>query len=441
MTSKKIPTQGILIDGEVREEFNNDSYVSMMQGVAGMNSGARGAAGMSSPTARRMMARIASGMIPINAMLLSEQSGIGHRICAEPVAAAMLAGYTIVADTPSQQKAVERLFEDLSVWRAVGNAAVMRRSSGWSVIVFGDEFIRPHPAYRITPSTDWYTDYRSSLYGLPEGWQIALKAPIGGDVFIPQQDSFLMGDKDHDPIYQINGTEFGTPILGRVFAALERLGLSHELVLSILSMSIQDVYKRNDLDQELETPAGERKAASRIAGIAATRMLNDMVVIDGEEDLDRLQSSMTNLDAIIDIALRIIAAESGFPVSVLANTKAGLSNSDSSGDEVWARLVETENTSYIIPAFKAVTRHYLGIRADFVPNKSQGDIKRDAEADKLRAEVVKMYWDMRAINSEEARATGQEYASFTVLSKNLPASSGNDNENQSESDSEDDTAL
>ncbi|WFZ22208.1 DUF1073 domain-containing protein [Citrobacter portucalensis] len=424
MKSKNLPTQGTLIGGEVRTEINNDSYVSLMQGIAGLNGsggvGARGAAGMTSPTARRMMARIAAGMIPLNAMLLNEQSGIGHRICAEPVAAAMLAGYSVVTDTPAQQKAVENLFEDLNVWRVVGNAAVWRRSAGWSVIVYGDEFVRPHPSYRITPSNDWFTDYRSPSFGLPEGWQIELKAPIGGDVFIPQQFSFLMGDKDHDPIYQISGTEFGTPVLGRVFAALERLGLSHELVLSILSMSIQDIYKRNDLDQELETKVGERKAATRIAGIAATRMLNDMVVIDGEEEIERLQSSMTNLDAIIDISLRIISAESGIPISVLANTKAGLSNSDSSGDDVWLRLVETENTNYIIPALKDVARHFLGIRANFVPNKSQGDIKRDADADKVRAETVQIYYNMRAITSEEARATGQEYASFTTLSKNLP---------------------
>lgn len=55
-----------------------------------------------------------------------------------------------------------------------------------------------------------------------------------------------------------------------------------------------------------------------------------------------------------------------------------------------------------------------------MPNKSQGDIKRDADADKVRAETVQIYYNMRAITSEEARATGQEYASFTTLSKNLP---------------------
>ncbi|KJO49446.1 portal protein [Klebsiella aerogenes] len=444
MTSKKIPTKGTLIGGEVRDEINNDSYVSLMQGLAGLNGGngvgARGAAGMTSPTARRMMARIAAGMIPINAMLLNEQSGIGHRICAEPVRAAMNSGYAIVTDNPAQQKTVENLFEDLNVWRVVGNAAVWRRAAGWSVVVYGDGFVRPHPAYRITPSNDWFTDYRSPMFGLPEGWQIELKAPIGGDVFIPQEYSFLMGDKDHDPMYQITGTEFGTPVLSRVFASLERCGLSHELVLSILSMSIQDIYKRQGLDEELETKKGEQKVGNRISGIAATRMLNDLVVIDGDEEIARLQSSMTNQADIIDISLRMIAAESGIPLSVLANTKAGLSNSDSSGDDVWARLVDTENTDYIIPALKGIVRHYLGIRADFIPNKSQGDIKRDADADKVRAEIVQMYYNMRAITAEEARATGQEYASFTTLSKNLPTQ-GTKPDDVSGAEDDDDTTL
>ncbi|HEY2452871.1 MAG TPA: anti-CBASS Acb1 family protein [Scandinavium sp.] len=445
MTSKKIPTQGTLIGGEVREDINNDSYVSMMQGVAGLGGvngiGARGAAGMTSPTARRMMARIASGMIPINAMLLNEQSGVGHRICAEPVRAAMNAGYSIVTQNPADKEAIENLFEDLNVWRVVGNAAVYRRAAGWSVIVFGDAFVRPHPAYRITPSNDWYTDYRSPLFGLPEGWQIELKAPIGGDVFIPQQDSFLMGDKDYDPIYQITGTEFGTPVLGRVYSSLERLGLTHELILSILSMSIQDIYKRQNLDEELETQKGERKVASRIGGIAATRMLNDMVVIDGEEAIERLQSTIANQADLIDAAIRIVSLESGVPVSVLANTKAGLSNSDSSGDDVWARLVDTENTDYIIPALKAIALNFLGVRADFVANKSQGDIKRDADTDKVKAETVKLYYDMRAITSEEVRATGQESAAFVSLTTNLPGKTTNDPEADEVDDDENDATL
>ncbi|MGK0743576.1 anti-CBASS protein Acb1 family protein [Yokenella regensburgei] len=443
MTSKKIPTQGTLIGGEVRDDINNDSYVSMMQGVAGLNNGigARGAAGMTSPTARRMMARIAAGMIPINAMLLNEQSGIGHRICAEPVRAAMNNGYAIITKNPADHEAIENLFEDLDVWRVVGTAAVFRRAAGWSVIVYGDEFVRPHPSYRITPSTDWFSDYRSRLFGLPEGWQIELKAPIGGDVFVPQQDSFLMGDQNHDPIYQISGTEFGVPVLGKVFASLERLGLSHELIISILSMSIQDVYKREGLDDELDTREGERKVASRIGGIAATRMLNDMVVIDGDEELNRLQSSMSNLDAILDVAIRVVSMESGIPVSVLANTKAGLSNSDSSGDDVWARLVDTENSDFIIPALKAIARHFLGIRADFVPNKSQGDIKRDADADKVRAETTQLYYNMRAITSEEARATGQDGAAFISLTKTAPTQGEKPEDKSAGVEGDDDATL
>lgn len=447
MTSKKTPTKGTLIGGVVREDINNDSYVSMMQGVAGLNGvngiGARGAAGMTSPTARRMMGRIAAGMIPINAMLLNEQSGVGHRICAEPVRAAMNAGYSIVTKNPQDVQRIEDLFEDLDVWRAVGNAAVYRRSAGWSILVFGDAFVRPHPSYRITPSTDWFTDYRSPLFGLPEGWQVELKAPIGGDVYVAQENSFLMGDKDFDPLYQISGTEFGTPVLGRVYSSLERLGLSHELILSILSMSIQDIYKRQNLDEELETQRGERKVASRIGGIAATCMLNDMVVIDADETMERLQSNLTNQADLIDVAIRVVSLESGIPVSVLANTKAGLSNSDSSGDDVWARLVDTENTDYIIPALKAITRNFLGLRADFVPNKSQGDIKRDADSDYVRAQTVEKYYNMRAITSEEARATGQEYASFTSLTEKLPSTGmKQDGQNGNEvDDDEDNTTL
>lgn len=453
MKSKKLPAKasagnvpqfGMLTKGGVVEFSNGDSYVSMMQSIAGVGvngSGARGAAGMNSPTARRMMQRIASGMIPMNAMLLNEQSGIGHRICAEPVRAAMLAGYSVVTDTPEQEKAVNDLFEDLNVWRVVGDACVWRRAAGWSVIVKGEDFVRPHPSYRITPSTDWFTDYASRFFGLPVGWNIDLKAPIGGTVYINQWDSWLVGDKDHDPMYQINGTEFGTPVLGRVFAALERLGLTHELIISVLSLSIQDVYQREELNEDLTTPAGERKAANRISGIAATRMLNDMIVIDAEENITRLQSTINNQADLLDICIRVISAESGIPVSILANNKPGLSNNDNTGDDVWMRLVESEQAFYVIPAMKHIARHFLGIRADFVPNKSQGDIKRDADTDKIRAETVQIYYNLRAITSEEARETGKGYASFKALSETLPKDglkeeNGNGNNNSADDNEE-----
>lgn len=419
-----IPQFGVVTSGGIIETANNDGYVSMMQSAAGVDmtaSGAGGAAGMASPTARRMMARIAAGMIPMNAMLLNEQSGIGHRICAEPVRAAMLAGYSIVTDTPEQEKIVKDLFEDLSVWRVVGDACVWRRSAGWSIIVKGEDFIRPHPSYRITPSNDWFSDYGSRFFGLPLGWNIDLKSPMGGSVYVNQWDSWLVGDKDHDPLYAIAGAEFGTPVLGRVYAALERLGLTHELIISVLSLSVQDIYKREELNEDLKTPAGERKAAKRIGGIAATRMLNDMIAIDNEEDITRIESNVSGQADFLDIALRVIAAESGIPVSVLANTKAGLSNSDSSGDDVWMRLVESEQAFYVIPALKHIALHYAGIRADFVPNKSQGDIKRDADTDYVRAKTAQIYYNARSITSAEMRETGKEYASFKVLTDKLPS--------------------
>lgn len=415
------PKFGTLMSSGFVEETNNDGYVSLMNSVAALSgSGAVGAAGMKSPTARRMIQRIAAGMIPMNAMLLNEQSGIGHRICAEPVRAAMHAGYSIVTDTPEQEKTIKNLFEDMRVWHVVSNACIWRRAAGWAVIVKGDDFIRPHPSYRITPSTDWFSDYGSKFFGLPLGWNIDLKAPIGGSVYVNQWDSWLVGDKDHDPLYAINGAEFGTPVLCRVFAALERLGLTHELIISVLSMSIQDIYKRDGLNEELETKSGEAKAATRIGGMAATRMLNDMVAIDAEEEITRLQSNINNQADLLDIALRIVSAESGVPVSILANNKPGLSNSDNTGDDVWMRLVESEQVDYIIPALKHIAMAFTGIRADFVPNKGQGDIKRDADTDMVRMQVVQGYYNMRAITSEEARETGKEYASFKTLSENLP---------------------
>lgn len=432
MTSKKtsvLPQSGTMTAHGILPA-NNDGYVSMMEGIAG----AQGAAGVNSPTARRMQARIAAGLIPHNAILLNEQSGIGGRIVTEPVRAAMLAGYSVVASNVAEQERITRFFDEWDIWKTVELACCQRRAAGWSVLVLGGAFVRSHPAYRITPGNDWYTDYNSPLFGLPVGWIIQLKQPMGGDVFIPQQDSVLVGDKDHDSLYGLPDTEFGVPVLTRVYSALERLGLSHELIISVLSMSVQDIYKRDELNEEMDTPAGERKAARRIGGIAATRMLNDVIAIDATEEITRLQSSLTGTGEIMDIALRIVAAESGVPVSVLANTRAGLSNSDNSGDDVWLRLVEGENSGYIVPALKAIARRYLGVNAKFVPNKSQGDIRRDAEVDKIRAETALIYYNMRAITSEEARATAKDTAAVTLLSNSMPATGPDE-------DDDDKTAL
>lgn len=149
----------------------------MMESVA---HGAKGAAGMGSPTANRMKARAAEGKIPLVAALAGETSGIGWRIISEPVAAAMLNGFDIITDKPEDDVKIKQLFDEMRIWQGVERATVLKRHQGWSVLVMGDEWVRSHGANWITPSNDWFSDYNDPLFGLPEGWRIQLKSPIGG---------------------------------------------------------------------------------------------------------------------------------------------------------------------------------------------------------------------------------------------------------------------
>lgn len=428
MKTSLIPSEGILTkEGLQPANYNLDGYVSMMHSVAG---GAKGAAGMSSPTANRMKARAAEGMIPLAAVLVGETSGIGWRIISEPVAAAMLNGFDIVTDNPEDSKRIQELFNQMRIWQVVERATVLKRHQGWAVLVMGDEWVRSHGAHWITPSDNWYEDYNSPSFGLPEGWRIQLKSPVGGEVFIEQNDSILFGDHEYQPIYETAKIEFGSPILSKPYAALQRLGLSHELIISILSLSVQDIYKKLELADDLKTPKGEAAVARRIGGLAATRHLNDMIAIDENENIERLQTSMTGTADLIDMAIKLVCAETGFPVSMLADRKAGLSNSDSSADAQWQNLVSHITTNDIVPALKLLALRYLGVRADFIPNKSQGQIDREVERDKKVAETAQLYYNMRAITSEEARATAKETAAVTLLTEAAPVKGTVDDNNQ-----------
>lgn len=436
MTDKTstIPKEGIITKEGVLmpASYNHDGYVSMMTSVAAGGL-AQGAAGMSSPTANRMKARTVEGMVPLVAAMAGETSGIGWRIISEPVAAAMLNGFTVVTENPTDDEKIKAFFDDLKIWQAVESATVLKRQHGWAILVMADEFVRSHGANWITPSDDWFTDYNSPQFGLPEGWRIQLKAPIGGEVFIEQEDSILFGDPNYQPILHCAGIEFGAPILSKPYAALQRLGLSHELIISILSLSVQDIYKKQDLAEDLRTAKGEAQVARRIGGIAATRHLNDIVAIDADEELNRLQTTMTGSEEIMDVAFKVICAETGFPASMLAERKGGLSNSDTSADAQWQNLVSHITTNDIIPALKKLAMRYLGIRAEFVPNKSQGQIDREVDRDKKRAETTKIYYDMRSITSEEARATAQETGAVKLLSTTAPATGTIDDQNDDDS--------
>ncbi|HEC6158721.1 TPA: DUF1073 domain-containing protein [Salmonella enterica subsp. enterica serovar Weltevreden] len=422
-----IPTEGILTkEGLQPASYNIDSYVSMMESVA---HGAKGAAGMGSPTANRMKARAAEGKIPLVAALAGETSGIGWRIISEPVAAAMLNGFDIITDNPEDDVKIKQLFDEMRIWQGVERATVLKRHQGWSVLAMGDDWVRSHGANWITPSNDWFSDYNDPLFGLPEGWRIQLKSPIGGEVFIEQEDSLLFGDPEYQPLYGCAGIEFGEPVLCKPYAALQRLGLSHELIISILSLSVQDIYKKEELAEDLKTAKGEAQAARRLAGIAATRHLNDMVAIDKDEDITRLQSTMTGTADLVDMAIKLVCAETGFPVSMLAERRSGLSNSDTSADAQWQNLVSHITTNDIIPALKKLALRYLGVKADFVPNKSQGQIDREVERDKKVAETAQIYYGIRAITSEEARATAKETAAVTLLTEKAPATGTIDDQN------------
>jgi len=436
MTSKTslIPTEGILTKEGVQPpvQYNHDGYVSMMTSAAGGLS--KGAAGMGSPTANRMKARAAEGMIPLVAAMAGEMSGIGWRIISEPVAAAMLNQFAVVTDNPDDALKIEALFGDMRVWQCVEKAVILKRHMGWSVLVMGDEWVRSHGANWITPSDDWFTDYNSPLFGLPEGWRIQLKSPIGGEVFIEQEDSILFGDPEYQPIYACVGIEFGAPLLSKSYASLQRLGLSHELIISILSLSVQDIYKKKELHEDLDTLKGEAKVAQRIGGIAATRHLNDMIAVDMDEAIERLQTSMTGTADLVDMAIKLVCAETGFPLAMLAERKGGLSNSDTSADAQWQNLVSHITTNDIIPALKKLALRYLGIRAEFIPNKSQGQIDREVDRDKKVAETAQLYYSMRAITSDEARATAKETDAVVLLSTTPPAKGTIDDQNDDDSD-------
>lgn len=436
MTSKTslIPVEGILTkEGLQPATYNHDGYMSMMTSVAagGM---AQGAAGMGSPTANRMKARSVEGMIPLVAAMAGETSGIGWRIITEPVAAAMLNQFTVVTENPDDAEKIKDLFGDMRVWQCVEKAVVLKRHMGWSVLVMGEEWVRSHGANWITPSNDWFTDYNSPLFGLPEGWRIQLRSPIGGEVFIEQEDSILFGDPEYQPIYACAGIEFGAPLLSKPYASLQRLGLSHELIISILSLSVQDIYKKEELAEDLKTAKGEAQVARRIGGIAATRHLNDMIAVDKDESIERLQTVMTGTADLVDMAIKLVCAETGFPIAMLAERKGGLSNSDTSADAQWQNLVSHITTNDIIPALKKLALRYLGIRAEFVPNKSQGQIDREVDRDKKVAETAQLYYNMRAITSEEARATAQETGAIKLLSTTPPATGTIDDQNDDDSD-------
>ncbi|MGO3909424.1 anti-CBASS protein Acb1 family protein [Huaxiibacter chinensis] len=436
MTSKTslIPVEGILTkEGVMPAQYNHDGYVSMMTSVAAGGL-AKGAAGMGSPTASRMKARSAEGMIPLVAAMSAETSGIGWRIITEPVAAAMLNQFTVVTENPDDAEKIKQLFGDMRVWQCIEKAVVLKRHMGWSVLVMGEEWVRSHGANWITPSDDWFTDYNSPMFGLPEGWRIQLKSPIGGEVFIEQEDSILFGDTDYQPILGCAGIEFGSPLLSKPYASLQRLGLSHELIISILSLSVQDVYKKEELAEDLKTAKGEAQVARRIGGIAATRQLNDMIAVDKDEAIERLQTNMTGTADLVDMAIKLVCAETGFPIAMLAERKGGLSNSDTSADAQWQNLVSHITTNDIIPALKKLALRYLGIRAEFVPNKSQGQIDREVERDKKVAETAQLYYSMRAITSEEARATAQETGAIKLLSTTPPATGTIDDQNDDNSD-------
>lgn len=103
----------------------------------------------------------------------------------------MLNGFTVVTENPDDSKRIQQIFDEMGAWQVVENAAILKRHHGWSVLVMGEEWVRCHGSHWITPSNDWFADYNSPFFGLPEGWRIQLKSPIGGEVFIEQEDSIL----------------------------------------------------------------------------------------------------------------------------------------------------------------------------------------------------------------------------------------------------------
>lgn len=333
-----------------------------------------------------------------------------------------------------------RLFGGSIVVMLINDGGGLEEPLNWQNIksiddmrVYDRSVIQPDYSSMVNykPSDPFRT--RGSRLGMPERYHISSR----DGAFTVHESRCLvfrngvLPENSSNTIYQM----WGMPEYIRLKKAIRDSELAHSSAPRMLDRSVQPVYKMKDLANLLATDEGESLVLKRLQVIDLARGLLNSLVIDNEgEDYDFKSFQFTGVSDVVDTCCNYLSALTNIPQSILfGRAPKGMSDTGKGDQENWysfvgriqKRMVKS-NLRYLLSViFQAglatgEVDEVPKIKVKFEPlwtltelEQAELDLKK-AQTAKAKAETVKIYRDMEAIDSSEIRRKLADSGEFDI---------------------------
>lgn len=357
-------------------------------------------------------------------------------------------GYKVVLSTDEKRAAkLQKKGEALGLDAKLKEAIVAGRLWGGALLVLGaidgvSDLTKPLDESRVREVRylnvvdrrfahvdSWQTDPMKPKYGEPETWTISGQDAPSVTVHCSRVIRFVGVEPDQVTRRQFGG--WGYSVLQRPYETVKQFETAFASAGVLLSDASQAVWKIKDLAELIAT---DREALNaRMALTDMSRSAGRGIMVDAEhEDFNRVATSFSGLDGMLDRFMMRLAAASKMPVTLLmGRSPAGQNATGDSDFRAWYDSVGSDQESDLKPALLRVYRLLDvadGGKATVDPlerkDAEEGDDEDDPEDDeteldieftalwepteaeqattaKTQADSDKIYVDMGALHPEE----------------------------------------
>jgi uncharacterized protein len=262
-----------------------------------------------------------------------------------------------------------RLFGGGAVFMGIDGEPVRKAMPGMPI-----KFLRATPSSELD-GYSWYADPMEQSFGTVATYM--LRTPMFQPLSdVPVQTPLAKAQgytqlEVHEsrfvPFYGTRTTDYqqwkdkgwGKSVLHRVYSVLKKFEASFDSVLHTLSEQSIPVYKVKALLDLLASENGEL-LAKRFELINAAKGVYRAVILDQEEDLERVEASLSQSSNVVDSAMVRVAGAAGMPVTILFGREPSGQNATGKSDlENWNQQVASEQSLILGPAIARLYRWLL----------------------------------------------------------------------------------
>lgn len=151
-------------------------------------------------------------------------------------------------------------------------------------------------------------------------------------------------------ITRMDAQGWGDPVLQTCSDAVKAAGTVMQSVAGIISDAQVDVVKIPDLTANLVTSDYEDRLMKRLGTAALAKSMYHMLLLDKDEEWNRITSHLAGLDALLQMYLLIVSGAADIPATrMLGQSPAGLSATGESDIRNYYDRVSTEQNTNISP--------------------------------------------------------------------------------------------